>query len=284
MPAIRRRPTTPPNVVNRRTETPSLLTFSVPTRVPASIATPQPTTRPRRAPTTDAQPDNSSTTAVTNESEYKLVVMTRTDGDSATTTTTANGASSSRSVALANDILVVGMHQQDTSSTAIDSGGVYVYARSDDDNWTPQAVLTASDGRAQDFLGYSVAVSGTTIVVGAYQDDTATGFDSGSVYVYTRFQEDTQLDSYYWTEQAHLMADKDGGTDDRMGISVAIDNDTIVVGASGDDSFRGSVYVFVRTAVNDEDSSWTQQAKLTAGGGHAGRLRLGRGSAGGTAV
>ena len=154
------------------------------------------------------------------------------------------------SVAVDADTMVVGAYQQDTTSAGTDSGLAYVYVRSGT-TWTEQAQLTASDGAATDFFGFCVAASGNTIVVGAYQDDTTTGFDSGSVYVFAR-------SGSRWSEQAKIVAD-DGAMDDRMGFSVAIDEDTIVVGAPGDDSYRGSVYVYVR-----EGNDWTKQVKLTA--------------------
>jgi hypothetical protein len=52
-----------------------------------------------------------------------------------------------------------------------------------------------------------------------------------------------QLAAYNYPEVAKLTA-SDAAADDNFGRSVAIDGDTIVVGASGDDSRRGSVYIF----------------------------------------
>src|SRR5262245_5423764 len=46
------------------------------------------------------------------------------------------------------------------------------------------AQLFASDGAANDFFAYSVAISGDTLIVGANQDDTSRGTDAGSVYVF----------------------------------------------------------------------------------------------------
>src|SRR5215208_580382 len=57
----------------------------------------------------------------------------------------------------------------------------------------------------------------------------------------------------------------DGAANDRLGHSVAIDGDTAAVGAPGEDSGRGAVYLFTRTG-----DSWTQTAKLTASDGAAG--------------
>ena len=116
--------------------------------------------------------------------------------------------------------------------------------------------LTASDGAASDYFGDSVAIDGDTLVVGARYDDD-NGSASGSVYVFIH-------SGIIWTQQAKLTA-SDGAADDRFGSSVAIDGDTIVVGAllnddNGTDS--GTAYVFTRSG-----TTWTQQAKLTASDG-----------------
>ncbi|MFC2035441.1 hypothetical protein ACFLUJ_04870 [Chloroflexota bacterium] len=140
------------------------------------------------------------------------------------------------------------------------SGSVYVFARNDDDSWSQQAKLTASDGAARDGFGYSVSISGNTLVVGSFNDDD-NGLSSGSAYVFIRNDDDS------WSQQAKLIP-SDGAEDDLFGLSVAISENTIVVGAFGDDdndSDSGSAYVFAR---NDDDS-WSQQAKLTASDGAA---------------
>ena len=71
-----------------------------------------------------------------------------------------------------------------------------------------------------------------------------------------------------WTHAAKLTAG-DGASGDQFGWSVALDGDTALVGAMGDqvgvNSFQGSAYVFIRSG-----STWTQQAKLTSGDGASG--------------
>ncbi len=57
----------------------------------------------------------------------------------------------------------------------------------------------------------------------------------------------------------------DAAVGDELGTSVAIDGDTMVAGAPGDDSLRGAVYVFHRSG-----DSWALTAKLTASDGAAG--------------
>jgi FG-GAP repeat/Cadherin domain len=66
-------------------------------------------------------------------------------------------------------------------------------------------------------------------------------------------------------QKAKLTA-SDGAKADALGFSVAVSGDTVVVGAHGDDKFKGSAYVFVKSA----GGGWAQKAKLTASDGAAG--------------
>ena len=120
--------------------------------------------------------------------------------------------------------------------------------------------LTASDGAAFDYFGLSVAIANDTVVVGAYWNVNDNSDRSGSAYVFTHT-------GTTGTQQAKLTA-SDGVVNDRFGISVAIASDTIVVGATRDDTDNvtdsGSAYVFVRTG-----TTWTEQAKLTTSDGAA---------------
>jgi hypothetical protein len=140
-----------------------------------------------------------------------------------------------------------------SNAPLVDSGAAYVFFRTGT-AWAQQAKLVASDAAANDRLGYAVAVDGDTAVATAIGDDDV-GADSGSAYVFTRT-------GTTWTQQAKLVA-SDAATADTFGASVAIDGDTIVVGAPGDNldplSNAGSAYVFTRTG-----TTWTEQAKLTA--------------------
>lgn len=133
-------------------------------------------------------------------------------------------------------------------------GSAYIYVRNGG-VWSQQQKLTAADGVAEDNFGWSVAIDGDTAVVGANLDD-GTGIDQGSVYVFVR-------SGVTWSQQQKLTAG-DAAAGDQFGVSVAISGDSIVVGSFGDDSFRGSVYVFTRNG-----AIWSQQQKLTAGDGLA---------------
>jgi hypothetical protein len=115
----------------------------------------------------------------------------------------------------------------------MNSGSAYVF-----DTTTGEQVfkLVASDAAAGDLFGGSLAVSGTTVIIGAQQDDDG-GSRSGSAYGF-----DTVTG-----EQLFKLAASDAAEDDGFGISVAVSASTVVVGAFGDDdagSFTGSAYVF----------------------------------------
>jgi nucleoside-specific outer membrane channel protein Tsx len=131
----------------------------------------------------------------------------------------------------------------------------------DDPGWTQQAELTASDGQAQDGFGGSVAVSGSTIVVGALSHPYSPGNQGpGAAYVFVQ-------SGGTWSQQAELTA-SDGVAGDEFGSSVAVDGSTIVVGAplhavgSNQSPGQGAAYVFVQSG-----GTWSQQAELTASDG-----------------
>jgi hypothetical protein len=147
------------------------------------------------------------------------------------------------SVAIDGNFAVIGAYQNDSNGS--DSGAAYVYEFSGD-AWLLRQKLTASDGATGDKFGRSVAIEGNTVVVGAYHDD-----NGGSVYVFTR-------SGTLWSQQQRI-AGHDVIAGNRFGISVDIDNNTIVAGAYRNKNDRGAAYVFTRNG-----SIWSQQQKLTA--------------------
>ena len=140
-------------------------------------------------------------------------------------------------VDISGETVIVGAFTDDNAG-GINAGSAYVFVRSGT-TWTEQAKLTASDGAASDWFGSEVAISGETAVVAAHRDDNARGADAGSAYVFVR-------SGATWTEQAKLTA-SDGGPYDWFGDSVALSDDTILIGASQDDdggTNAGAVYLF----------------------------------------
>ncbi len=151
-------------------------------------------------------------------------------------------------IAVSGDTVVVGAYKEDsnangvngdqTNNDALESGAAYVFTRSGG-VWSQQAYLKASNTGAGDFFGFSVAVSGDTVVVGAIFE----GSRSGAAYVFTR-------SGTTWSQQAYLKASGAGG---QFGRSVAVSGDTAVVGSTD----ANAAYVFTRSG-----TTWSQEAFL----------------------
>ncbi len=190
------------------------------------------------------------------------------------------------SVAVSGDTVVVGAMGEASAATGVNgnqsdnsayySGAAYVFVRSGT-TWSQQAYLKASNTGADDWFGCSVSLSGDTVVVGAFQEASATtgvngnqsdnsAPNSGAAYVFTR-------SGTTWSQQAYLKA-SNTARNDRFGSSVAVSGDTVVVGASVEGSaatgvtgtqsdnsaaYSGAAYVFVRSG-----TTWSQQAYLKA--------------------
>jgi len=161
------------------------------------------------------------------------------------------------SVAVDGGTAVVGARTNGPNSL---QGAGYVFVESGG-TWSQQAKLTASDGAALDQFGHSVAVSGSTIVVGApHHPFSLAGNGLGAAYVFVE-------NGGAWSQQAELKA-SDGVAGDNFGDSVAVSGSTAVVGAAGhmvgSNQDQGAAYVFAPSA-----GTWTQQAEITASDGAA---------------
>ncbi|HEX6972867.1 MAG TPA: Ig-like domain-containing protein, partial [Vicinamibacterales bacterium] len=156
------------------------------------------------------------------------------------------------SVAVHGERIAVGAIYDDARGT--DSGAVYTFQRSGT-SWSQQAKLVASDGAAGDTFGFSVAMRGDRLVTGASAFGASSGA-SGAVYVFDH-------DGTNWVESQKLAsADAPGAGFYGFGVSVALTDSMLIVGAHGDDSGgtnSGAAYVFEQAA-----GSWTQQRKIVA--------------------
>jgi hypothetical protein len=150
------------------------------------------------------------------------------------------------SVAVSGDTVVVGANGEDSSATGINStpdeaannaGAAYVFVRNGA-TWSQQAYLKANQVSTFDNFGNPVAVSGDTVVVGAFFEDSGTtGINStadeglnnpGAAYVFVR-------NGATWSQQAYLKASQ-VSSGDNFGYSVAVSGETVVVGSPGEDS------------------------------------------------
>jgi hypothetical protein len=191
-----------------------------------------------------------------------------------------------QSVAIAEDTIVVGAYGEDSAALGVNgnpsdnsaaySGAAYIFTRSNG-VWSQQAYLKASNSEANDLFGFDVAINDHTVIVGAPgEDSSATGVNgnesdnsasySGAAYVFT-------FAGGAWSQQAYLKA-SNTGTNDQFGTSIAVSEDTVVVGAYKEDSSAigvngnqtdnsavdsGATYIFFR-----EGGAWNQQAYLKA--------------------
>jgi hypothetical protein len=158
-------------------------------------------------------------------------------------------------VVLSGDTLAVGAVDERSKATGINgdqsdnsvpgAGAVYIFQRSGGE-WHQQAYVKASITPSGGF-GYSIALSGDTLVVGAASEVGA--------YVFQR-------SGTTWVQQARIdgtTATPKATSEDSFGYAVTISGNTLAVGTPFQDSssFAGTVYIFGRTG-----STWLQQAYL----------------------
>ena len=150
-----------------------------------------------------------------------------------------------------------------------DAGAVYVFHRNQGtvDPWSEVAILHASDADIYDYFGWSLAISGETLVVGAFLENGGAGDpfpEAGAAYVFKR----TGAGIDEWSEVKNIHA-SDAQEDDCFGQYVDIEGDVIVVVSSfedgGADNYppeSGAAYIFHRD--EDGEDNWGETAILHA--------------------
>jgi hypothetical protein len=169
------------------------------------------------------------------------------------------------SVAISGSTIVVGAPYHTVGANE-QQGAAYVFAMpaSGWANATQSAELTASDGGAGDAFGFSVAISGSTIVAGARSHNVGANEHEGAAYVFTM-----PVSGWANASQSAELTASDGGAGNGFGLSVAISGSAIVAGSRfGGNEHQGAAYLFTMPA-----SGWanaTQSAELTASDGARG--------------
>ncbi len=196
------------------------------------------------------------------------------------------------SVTLQGDVLVVGAPREDGALSGVDAdqvngainaGAAYAFVRNGT-TWTQEAYLKPMNTDSGDGFGYSVSYQAPWLAVSAYgEDGAATGLDgddqddsatsAGAVHLYRR------SDSGQWTYQ-HYLKPSNTGVGDQFGFSLAMHENTLVVGANWEDSSAtgvggnellddhqrsGAAYVFENVG-----GVWSQSAYLKASNTDAG--------------
>ena len=154
-------------------------------------------------------------------------------------------------VAIDGDRLVVGAPSHDNGGPDINPGAAYVFERQANGTWVQTQKLIASDPGPQNFFGFSVAINGDSILVGAPTHNHTPQL-SGVVYAFTRqggqFVETQEL--WPWDNQQT----------DLVGASVQLDSELAVFSAASDGDAAhnsGSAYVFRRV-----HGAWQQTSKM----------------------
>jgi RHS repeat-associated protein len=155
------------------------------------------------------------------------------------------------SVAISGSTAIVGASGH--AVNGVEQGAAYVF-NLNGGTWTQTQELTASDGAQGDFFGFSVGLSGSTAIVGAYTHAVNGNPDQGAAYIFA-------LNGGTWTQTQELTA-SDGATDDGFGVSVAIESGTAFVGAY-QHAVNGEVYSGAAYIYSLSGTTWTQTQELT---------------------
>ena len=152
------------------------------------------------------------------------------------------------SVSIYENTIIVGAYGDDDKGYS--SGSAYIFEKDSNGEFEQIQKITASDGTKGDHFGHSVSIYKDTLVIGALYDDDKSS-DSGSTYI---FEKNSNGD---WSQKQKITA-SDGAGMDWFGISVSIYEDTLVVGAKGDDLHIGSAYIFEKNS----NRNWEEIKKL----------------------
>ncbi|NEQ41635.1 MAG: hypothetical protein F6K40_37765 [Okeania sp. SIO3I5] len=157
------------------------------------------------------------------------------------------------SVALSGNTALIGSYQDDDNGG--NSGSAYLF---DVTTGSLLHKLTAPDGSVEDYFGYSVAISDNTALIGSYKDDNNNGENHGSAYLF-----DVTTGSLLQKFTA-----SDGSRNHYLGISVALSNNTTLIGSTGDSdngSSSGSAYLFTTNVTSTPEPKSTPEPSSLLG-------------------
>ena len=173
------------------------------------------------------------------------------------------------SVDISGNYAIVGAYADDFGGLDPNMGSAYIFEKDGIADWEFVQKIFNSDQDDYDRFGWSVAIDGDYVVVGAYGEDH-NEFDadnqskSGSAYVFERGGDGV------WDEVQKIVA-SDRAEGDEFGWSVDISGTTLVVGSHFEDHDEGgggyiynagSAYIFDR----EGDGTWTETQKIVGSG------------------
>ena len=164
-----------------------------------------------------------------------------------------------RDVSLWHNLVVAGAPGHD--SVAGLKGAAYVFEKNAT-SWSQAAKLSPSDGAIHDYFGQSVSARTNQVLVGAHMADPGGVSAAGAAYIFEKSGSGT------WLEKTKLVPG-DSLANGHYGVSVSLDGDLALVGASGSNNANGvstgAAYLIGRT----ESDTWVQITKLTPDDGVA---------------
>ncbi len=185
----------------------------------------------------------------------------------------AAGDQFGNAVAISGNYAVVGAYRQafdENGENSLDNAGAaYLYTRNADGTWTQIQKLVASDRASNSYFGYSVAISGSFIIIGSYTNNTDENNTNNLSYAGAAYVFEYNSSADTWVEIQKLVA-SERNSSDFFGYAVAICDQYAVVTANSEDedesenntlSSSGSAYVFEYDEVQD---SWELKQKLVA--------------------
>jgi len=170
---------------------------------------------------------------------------TWTEIDDLSSATCSAGDRFGYSVDISGDKAIVGAYYFDGVSTT-DEGTAFTF-HDNDSVWTEYPRLASSERASDDWFGYSVAIDGDYAIVGAYQDDD-NGSESGAAFIFMWNGSAWGTGAIPAEENEKILA-SNGVEGDYFGISVSLNGNHAIVGATG----NSSAYIYTR-----DEEAWTE--------------------------
>ena len=135
-------------------------------------------------------------------------------------------------VSISGNNALIGAH-----GNGANTGAVYLYSY-DGNNWGQEIKLTGNDSELEDAFGISVKLNGNRALIGAYRGDNLNNVDSGAAYVF-------DFIGSSWVQSLKLSNDTNGAANDFFGRSVGLTNSWVLAAATGGNSSKGIVHIYL---------------------------------------
>jgi hypothetical protein len=167
-------------------------------------------------------------------------------------------------VAIDGDTVVVTARFADAEDGTFSTGEAHVYRRDPGgaDVWTHVATLAPSMPSGGGYFGSALALAGDTVLIGAPGTTIDARQRQGAAYLFERAAGGADA----WGEVARLVA-SDGLSESQFGSAVALDGSARIIGAQGDSTYRGALYIQAPAAPEEpSEPTFEPTGELVDGG------------------